>query len=562
MEKLLELFFTPSMAIARLGSSPEPVDSFRWTKSTTHRNAVDTRVVPAVSLKVEADGSVRPHMPDKISFKDANGAIRPVAPFFELWGRLQSADGKSYEVALSAARLQELGASIGDLRYEITLANLKAARRTGNPACSFIAREAFSGDDHEPRALLAISPHTADQEPLVLPDKPIPLGHLQIIRPVEEGAQSSDDSGDDMDFDVDCSVLRARYTPPRGYVYAPPTTINGPAPEVMPGVYEAAGIQFGRIHEIVPPERRILNPKTPWSDYLMMNGLWEDPTPQDGYDGGAVGSFRSWACVDDSCDGLLVATLAVAGRRHRAVARILVGPPDFAPDRRAVFSIAHDIADRELPPVKVDKSTFEQVKGEVLELFQRAFEHASLFNLDAARARALQENRLRFQRNHGPVGRDEPLAGDGSMTREDKPYIDKLPVLAPQDPSRFTSATEAVPLPYTTVVATIHAALKQEAVLMEFLKLRGDVVKRIVRPPFGRFGCFPEYPTVDANPLFRDPRVLRDRLHDMRMPPYIRDSGLHPLSLTWRQYHMLMAFIDYVQRPSKDEPEKAGSEPA
>ena len=60
----------------------------------------------------------------------------------------------------------------GDLQYEVTLGNLKAARRTGNAACSFIARKTFKGNDHKRRELLAISPHTADQEPLVLPDKP------------------------------------------------------------------------------------------------------------------------------------------------------------------------------------------------------------------------------------------------------------------------------------------------------------------------------------------------------------------------------------------------------
>ena len=225
----------------------------------------------------------------------------------------------------------------------------------------------------------------------------------------------------------------------------------------------------------------------------------------------------------------------------------MVSPPDFAPDRRAVFSAAHDIADRDLPRVEVNDGNFEEVKSEVVEIFQRAFEHASLFNLDAARARALQENRLRIARYRGPDWKDGPFSDGRSMTREDKPYIDKLPTLAPQDPSRFTNSTDAVPLPYTSAVGAIHGPLRQEAVLMEFLKLRGDVAKRIVRPPFGRFREWSVVPPVDANPAFRDPRVFRDKLHDMRMPPYIRDAGLHPLSLTWRQYHMLMSFIDYLQ---------------
>jgi hypothetical protein len=544
MEKLLELFFVPSMAIARVGSSSQPVDSFRLVKGKTRREAIDTRIEPAVSLRVLRDGSVQPYKPKTIAFKDEHEAVRPVAPFFELWCRVETESGEHREVPVSPALLSRLNASSSDLRYEITLANLKAARRTGYAACSFVAREAFSGDDYTPRTLLATSPHTADQEPLVLHDKPIPLGQLQIIRPSEthEGAFSDGDLAA-----VDCSVLRVRYTPPKGYVYGPPTAIDGPSPEVMPGVYEAAGTQFGRIHEIVAPERRILNTKTPWSSYVMLNGMFEDPQPQDGYDGAAVGSFQSWGCVDDTCDGTLVVTMAVAGKRHRAVARVIVSPPDFAPDRRPVFSAAHDIADRELSPVTVDKHNYESIKSEVVEVFARAFEHASLFNLDAARARALQENKIRLANHQGPPGRDEPRAGSESMTREDEPYVDKIGTLAPQDPSRFTAALENLPLPYTSAVGFIHGPLKDEAILLEFLRRRGDQVKRIVRPPFGRFRQFLAFPNQDPNPAFRDPRVFRDQLHDMRMPPYIRDANLHPLSLTWRQYHMLVAFIDYLQ---------------
>jgi len=179
-----------------------------------------------------------------------------------------------------------------------------------------------------------------------------------------------------------------RFTPPKGLVYGPPTAVYGPAPEVLPGVYEPAPILAGRVHEIVAPERRILNENTVWSKYIMMTGLFEDPQPQDGYDGAAIGNFQSWGCVDDTSDGLIVATLAVHGRRFRAAARVFTGPPDFAPDRRPFFSIADDIADRELPLPPVSTETFEVSKNEIVDLFHRAFETASLFNLDAPEAKA------------------------------------------------------------------------------------------------------------------------------------------------------------------------------
>jgi hypothetical protein len=44
----------------------------------------------------------------------------------------------------------------------------------------------------------------------------------------------------------------------------------------------------------------------------------------------------------------------------------------------------------------------------------------------------------------------------------------------------------------------------------------------------------------------------------MRMPPYMRDSALQPLSLTHRQHRVLMALIDYLQTRPDDEPGPSG----
>jgi hypothetical protein len=551
MDTLLEIFFLPPMAIARLGSGSTPVSSFRWSESATPLDAPSTIIEPAVSLAVEADGTITPFMPKSIVFKDADGSIRPVAPFFELWARLQSvADGSIRETPMTLALLSGLKVSLGDLRYEITAANRKAERRTGIASCSFVAHNVVQGNDHEEHELLAFSPHTSGQEPLVYQEQPIPLGTFQVIRPRERQISVGIDHSS-----VDCSITRVRFTPPKGLVYGPPAAATGPAPEVQPGVYEAAATQFGRIHEVVPPERRILNGNTEWSRYIMMNGQYEDPPPQDGYDGAAVGNFQSWACVDDTSDALIQATLAVDGRLYRAVARVLTGPPDFAPDRRPVYSLADDIADRELPPIEVSEGTFTETKFEILDLFHRAFETASLFNLDAIRARALQENRVRLAQHSGPPGKDVPKAGDDSMTSEDEPFVDKLPILAPLKPSPSSRFTKGVPnnqLPYTTVVSFVHGPLTDEAVLLDLLQRRGSFVERMVRPAYARVGQLPDVPSRDPNPNFRDPRVFRDQLHDMRMPPYMRDANLQPLSISRRQYQALKDFIALLSKQNKE----------
>ena len=51
----------------------------------------------------------------------------------------------------------------------------------------------------------------------------------------------------------------------------------------------------------------------------------------------------------------------------------------------------------------------------------------------------------------------------------------------------------------------------------------GPLARRTVDPDAAAVQ-FDEAPGVTPNPRFRDPRVARDSLHDMRMPPFMRDS--------------------------------------
>jgi hypothetical protein len=45
-------------------------------------------------------------------------------------------------------------------------------------------------------------------------------------------------------------------------------------------------------------------------------------------------------------------------------------------------------------------------------------------------------------------------------------------------------------------------------------------------------------------------------MHDARMPPYMRDSNYYPLSLSRRQYNLVISFIDYlVAHPPQKQPE-------
>ena len=518
-------FFLPPLAIARVGGSHNPLDSFVWAKDPTIHGAHRTVIRPAVSFEVLTDGSLRPYQPAAIQFRD-RGFLRPVAPFFELWVKLQNGHCEP----LTARFLRSCNASTDSVEYTVTVGNRKAQRRTGSATCAFLAQIVVSASDHERKRLLAFSPHTSGQEPLVFRDHPIPLGHFQVIKPIERIA-----------MDVDLSTLRVRFTPARGEVYGPPTAIAGPASPLPPGLSLPGVTLGGRLHDIVPPENRFLNPNTPWSRYIM-DERDDDPQPSDSYDGANVGNNRSWSVVDDTCDGIIEAQVIIDDRRFVATSRILSSCPDYAPDRRPFYSVADDLADRDLDPIDVSDATISDTEHEIGDLFERAFETASLFNLDAMRERAITEN---IESPQPPRNRNLPKIDTRSMTRADTPYADLTAELFAYPPSE-----ESLPgfrLPYAAAAQFKHASLCDMETLLALLRSNADHVKALVRPPFGRFGKLPKRPGTQPKPDFRDPRVKRDEFHDMRMPPYMRDSDLLPLSITHRQYDALMSLIKYLQ---------------
>lgn len=541
---LVGLHFHPPMAIARVGGSAHPLEAFEWAEGRSAHGSTLTVLQPAVSFAVRDDGGLVPYLPAHIRFKDDDGRIRPVAPFLELWATLQRAsDGGLEEQALTLALLAELGIGLDHVALEVTASNLKAARRTDDPACGFTARAEIAGTDHRRHALQAFSRHTAGQVPLVSPERPIPLGAVQWMRPRRDAEPGF--------AEVDLSVLRLRFTPAEGKVYGPPTAAYGPDRLTVTGRWDS--LQFfrkedGRVHMIVEPENRILSPDTVFSQYRMVTGLFEDPQPQDGYDGAEEGDSRAWAVVDDTCDVLITAALAWRGTRYVAEGRVFVGPPHYAPDRRPFYGIDDDLADRDHGLMAVDAMPFAQVQAEVVALFRRVFETASSMNLDAARTEALQDNM-------GGAGSAPPPKGGGgarlpqtdgrSMTEADKPYADRIGDLTPgQTASVYSPSVRGDTLSFTNAVGHVHGPLMDEAVLIDFLRRNVDRVKRLLRPPFGLLGEWDERPGPEPHADFRDPRVDRDLMHDMRMPPYMRDAYYVPLSLTRRQYRLMIDFLD------------------
>jgi hypothetical protein len=519
MDLLAQIYFLPPLAVGRLGGSANPLDSYHWIEDPSLHGAGQTVIDPSITLQVLQDGSVRPFLPSSIQFRDGN-VLRPVAPFLELWVKVQ---GSEELQPLTTALLVQTGATLESLSYTVTAANRKAARRTGDEACAYQASLRVIGDDHSPKRLLASS---IGQNPLVFETAPIPLGTFQTIRPTPNGSE----------LGVNLDTIRVRYTPAQGFVYGPP------------GVGRATEPETGRVFELVPAANRILNPASSWMRYDSDPRLFDSPQPADTYDGADDRNRQnlSFGVVDDTCDVVIEANLALTGQaRLTAQARVFCGPPDYAPDRRPIVSLADDLIDRD-PPRAETAESLEQALDRLGDLFQRVYETASLANVDAMRSRAVDGQ---------PASQFPPATNEDSMSPRD-PAFDKT-----QDLNAPPTTHERVP--YASVARDVHAPLADVEDLALFLRGNAEKVRRLIRPPYGTFSDL--HVTVDSaaapDPGHRDPRNDRDQLFDMRMPPYMRDSDASPLSITKRQYRFLMSVLDMLQASAAEELTAAAAPP-
>ena len=383
-----------------------------------------------------------------------------------------------------------------------------------------------------------------------------------------------------------CRSARSRlscFIPGTGDAYGPPEATTGSASPRPPGDFEPASTLYGGIYKMARPETRILSAGTPWSGFNFRDGgtpKW--PTPQDSYDGSREGAGGNWGLIDDTCDLLIEATLTLGGRLFRAKARAFAGPPDFAPDKRPMYSIRDEFDDRELPPATPDREETPEV---ILDLFRRIFETASMVNLDQRRAWALAGN-ASILGAPDPDAPDwdhglSPRLGPKTMRADDAPLAEVTPDYTPAlGDVRVAKGGGADRLPFTMVVQQVHARMADSPVLRDFLARRPERVRQIVRPPFARLADLPrragitppaavpvgrhDRPASEGGntaergdpPRYRDPRNVMDQTYDMRMPPFMRHSMGVPLSITRRHYDLPtgapMRCVPKPRRPKND----------
>jgi hypothetical protein len=327
-----EIRLLPPLALARLGSSPEPLENYELE---TPDPVGPRAIVPATSLRLDPAGNITAtRSQGPVQFRDADHLIKPVAPFFEVFARV---DGSDAWVPLTEDLLKKNGLTLAAVRWSAHLGNIKIHRRTGDV------------NDKIEAVVDGIADHVV--HPLhgkcnnFLKDASVPLGHVQFARP-----------------NKDYPGLRLRFTPAHGKVYG--TRTDTADPNVVGVVYDPLKGGWHRYKEPASP------PNT-----LAGRSLTNPAQIFAGYDVGD--DHISYGYVDDECDGTIEVRVAGPGHDLSAFARVAAGPPTFAPDSKPVRTVADELEQALAGP---DVAATDVEIDDARDIVRRALETVRLMN--------------------------------------------------------------------------------------------------------------------------------------------------------------------------------------
>lgn len=478
-----KIWLYPPIAVGRVGPSKVPCDNFHWASSDLRpRGTGKTIIQPAETLHVAEDGTVTLSLPSEITFKDSAG-FKPVCPFFELHGEWEI-NGNTVTGAITPQVLELFDLQASDLRWTVEVANLKQHHFTLADGDRIQATIELVGDVTERQVLQGISP-VGDSQPIVPTEQFVPFGSIQLTRP-----------------NSDFPEFRLRFTPAVGNVYGP-TNLLARLESLKQRLASLDPPQTSTWENFqLPPDRLILNPEAEWSRFEVTDDSRTNP-------GGLYASEDdtgiSLGLVDDVCDGFIRCTLPGG---LQAIAHISVGPPDYAPDRRPVVSLADGLADRMqrndvLEPAYVER--LDLTAAEINDLLERVLETMEAINLD------FQNNRIRRENRAIAISQ-----GLSETAAEDKAFPPMNPL-------------QSQPLPLTTFGRRRHRRLIALEVLEDKLREQPDLI----------------------NQWIREPRTT-ERYYDRKMPALMRGSDRYPMHMTRRQYDLLRAWAERLQHDAEE----------
>jgi hypothetical protein len=352
---ILGLCILPPMAIGRFGSSPTPLEAFDLEVSEEDPLGF-RKIRPQETLEIDpASGAVaRKYVPERIRFRDGD-AIRPVAPFLEVFARTGPDDWEPLTLGL----LADAGLGPQDVRWTVEVGNLKAFRQTGNKDDQVHARVGpFT--DHAAHELRGECPN-------FLEGKSIPFGNVRYICPTPEFPQ-----------------IRLRFTPATGKIYG--ASLN----RVNPVTKESDEDPVFKGH----PDRIVYD--TERGGWLNFQNDQQSPTitnPGDVYQGfdqddQTKGRF-SWGYLDDVCDGSVSVELTLDKEKAStltALAWISACMPAFAPDSQPVRTVADELEQLILGPEIEDEEVSIDAAAEIV---RRSLETIRLMNTRAMNANVI-----------------------------------------------------------------------------------------------------------------------------------------------------------------------------
>lgn len=440
------------------------------------RGTGQTTIEPAQTLYVAADGTVTSGIQSEITFKDPQG-FKPVCPFFELHGEWNIETGVETG-PITPQVLAKFGLTIKDLQWKVEVANLKSHHYTLEKGDRIVASLELTGDVTERQFLHGISPQDT-QQPLATVDKPVPLGSIQLTRPTDEFPE-----------------IRLRFTPAKGAVYGP-TNLKQRLESHNQRVGDASSWKNFEL----PPEQLILNPEASWCKFVANEDARTNPS---GLYAAENDRRISLGLVDDVGDGVISCTITGVAP---AKARIVVAPPDYAPDRRPVTSLADGLSDRiirddVLDPTYVDD--LDLTAAEVRDLLERVLETMEGMNLDYQNNRARRENRN--------IAIDQSLPPEEA---EDKAFPPMESLLGR-------------PLPLTEFGRQRHRRFISLEVFEDMLRERPELIAKWIREP-----------------------MTEERYYDRKMPALMRGSDRYPMHITRRQYQLLVAWANRLRRDAE-----------
>ena len=501
--QLSRIWLTPPLAFARLGSSPTPCAAFSWGPNDLRPDGTGTTTLTiGDTLDLDAAGNVVRSRPDRIVFRDEHG-IRPVCPHFELHGAWAEG-GQETEGPITIAVLAKLGLSPADLTWNVHFANLKSHDYTYEHGDRIDAKLTLNGADTTRHTLEGRSPAKAKQ-PLVPRNAFVPMGAVQIAKPSDQFPE-----------------IRLRFYAPAGHTYGP-KNLNERIKKANMRIDDNKEWRELKL----PPERMILNPKAAWAKYVMerspLGPFFGNDTrhaPWNMFAVLLVGASADTAenhalgLVDDTGDGVISCTLKVRRRALTASARVVTGPPDYAPANRTPVSLADNLADREdRATPRSGKWTLEELRELVLDIFERALETSTLSNKDAQNIRCHDDNMGRFLDMGGtsPFDAEEVEAMLWPDIRNDYEVLARR--RADPDPHELAAAGERKHRRYATI---------------EYLENRfrenPELFHDWIRRPF------------DPNPFY-----------DRRMPALMKGADTRPFHLTRRQWEIVRAWVDMLR---------------